>query len=308
MKKFLIKGIIFVVLLVLIIFTINFKYINTDFYKNFLTDTIKFEAVPDNVQIVNLGSSHSRDAFNYDGNDVVGFNFALSAQGFYYDYRVLMQFSDKLANNAVVLIPISYFSFYQDYNGEEFRRSNIRYYRFLETEYVKDFSYFKLLGVRFLPVFLAGKSIRFIFNFINYTEVEYKIKTREEMKLSGYGQATNQINSVIKGGKDNIDETTKELENIIRFCKEKGFIPVLVTTPFTEYYNKHFSEEFCIEFYGMVNNIKDDYNLVYLDYSRDVRFLNNIDLFRNADHLNSTGSEFFTKIVLDDLAGLKILE
>ncbi|MGL4999563.1 MAG: hypothetical protein ACRC5T_11390, partial [Cetobacterium sp.] len=47
--------------------------------------------------------------------------------------------------------------------------------------------------------------------------------------------------------------------------------------------------------------------LIYLDYSHDQRFENNLDLFSDDDHLNKKGAEIFTKIVLEDLKAKKIL-
>ncbi|MGL5057877.1 MAG: hypothetical protein ACRC6A_11020 [Fusobacteriaceae bacterium] len=47
--------------------------------------------------------------------------------------------------------------------------------------------------------------------------------------------------------------------------------------------------------------------LIYLDYSHDKRFKNNLDLFADDDHLNKKGAEIFTKIVLEDLKERKIL-
>ncbi len=74
-----------------------------------LNDTDKFLHVPTELQVINLGSSHGLNGFDYSEASIKGYNMALAAQGFYYDYRILKQYSSHLVDEAVVLLPISYF-------------------------------------------------------------------------------------------------------------------------------------------------------------------------------------------------------
>jgi hypothetical protein len=52
----------------------------------------KFNAVPHNIQLANLGSSHGTDGFDYTGIPYRTFNFALGGQHYPYDYAILNQY------------------------------------------------------------------------------------------------------------------------------------------------------------------------------------------------------------------------
>ncbi|MGL5903203.1 MAG: hypothetical protein ACRCZO_11005, partial [Cetobacterium sp.] len=79
---------------------------------------------------------------------------------------------------------------------------------------------------------------------------------------------------------------------------------ILVTTPQTYLYNERIGKNNYEErIYSKIRKINElfENKLIYLDYSHDERFENNLDLFYDDDHLNKKGAEIFTKIVLEDL-------
>jgi len=85
---------------------INTLFIHTNFWKN-QNDVYKFSKLPDNITLINLGSSHGQSDFNYsDCTDVTAYNFALSAQPFYYDLQILKQYHKKLKQKKEVFLVI----------------------------------------------------------------------------------------------------------------------------------------------------------------------------------------------------------
>ena len=143
MKRFLITIVSAVCLICILILAMNSIY--GDFLNDLDSDyTLKFQEVPDKIQICNLGSSHGLYGFCYDDTSMdSGFNFSLVGQTLEYDNRILTYYKDRINEEAKVIIPISYFSFFGEgeQNTEAFRSKNLRYYKFLPKEYIRYYSF-----------------------------------------------------------------------------------------------------------------------------------------------------------------------
>ncbi|QZY55489.1 hypothetical protein [Crassaminicella profunda] len=305
MKNF-IKSILFIIIGAIILYYCNSLYINTNYYKS-LDYTEKFNHVPEDIEVANLGSSHGMYGFDYTDFDVTGFNFGLYAQGFYYDYKILKQYAPKLRQGATIIIPISYFSFYQSYHDEKFEKFNKSYYRFLKPIYIKNIKLKDYITRSLFPLLGEGGNIRKVFEDIEYEPKEWEIITwnkfnAEGIKEEGKKRAMHHMKDIIHPGKENKPETKRELKNIINYCIENNYKPVLVTLPFLKYYNDSFPDEFYDEFYKEIKDIRNQYEgLDYRDYSHDKRFIEDIGLFVDSDHMNVNGRKKMTKIILEDL-------
>ena len=92
MKRFLIKLSLIIVPFILLLFVLNFAYLNSYYWLE-QRDEAKFRNVPENIQLANLGSSHSFYSFNYNAfPEYVSFNFAMKAQHHVFNYYVLKQY------------------------------------------------------------------------------------------------------------------------------------------------------------------------------------------------------------------------
>ncbi len=124
-------------------------------------DTYKFMFIKDQVQISNVGSSHSEYAFNYENLESEGyqcFNFALSSQTYDYDYALLNAYADHLAKGGIVFIPVSYFSFNNEVTNDDERESqSIRYYQFLSPSSIPDYNFYVDICTTRLPILSAGE-------------------------------------------------------------------------------------------------------------------------------------------------------
>lgn len=304
MKKRIIKIFSFLLIGIILMLPINNSFLKTNGYRH-LNDTDKFMNVENELEIINLGSSHGLNGFNYSDLGVNGFNMALAAQGFYYDYRILMQFSKHLKKDAVVLLPISYFSPYQKYEGSKFESFNMRYYRFLNPEYIRFFNAVDYLRYKQFPVLFAGEHIKYIFSDRNtvhgdWEAIDYNKFGNEKIATEGETRANHHIDNIINVGIDNKEIALNELKKAIEYCVENGFKPVLVTTPLHFEYKKHYDEIFLNEFMTDINNIQKDYpGLLYLDYSEFMS--RETELFMDSDHLNVNGRKVFTKSIIEDL-------
>ena len=101
------------------------------------------------------------------------------------------------------------------------------------------------------------------------------------------------------------EDKKQHLIDLITLCRENNIVPVLITTPFTVYYNQYVSADFLYEFYTVINEIALEYGVSYYDYSHDERFQTNLKYFGDADHLNSDGAVYFTSLLTEEVAELK---
>lgn len=311
MKKFLTQLIIYIAVLCVCIVGLNNIYMHlnpsdSDYVK-------KFNNVPSNIEICNLGSSHSLFGYNYEDieDDYTCFNFALTSQTPSYDYRIMQYYEDKLQEGCIVFINVSYFSFIgiDEEQGDDFDSKNQRYYHFLPSEYIKNYNFFTDLFVAKLPILNAR---------IDLIEV---ILDRKKDGHTNWEQTTNSIDVQSDSEaaynrhlvKNKIDENgnviinSKELDAVyamIDMCKENGWKPVLVTTPFLEEYSNQVwtkSPEFIPLFYSIIDKMAEETDIDYFDYSRDAEFATRYDYFMNSDHLNKEGARILVDKLYDEM-------
>jgi len=303
MKKFILKLILFSGLIMGSLILLNSLYVRTQAYRT-MNDMEKFYNVPDNIEIVNVGSSHGLYAFDWTEGKVNGFNFSLVSQDFYYDLKLLEKFSNRLVEDAIVIIPISYFSFDTDRKDKErdFQKMNGRYYSLLPPKEIYGFSIQDFLKYRVLPILSAGEKLKAIIS--DYTPKNNLTESNNVYEYSqlpekGRERAQRHLANI---NKKYFQENMNYLEELIEFAQYKGFRPILITTPTTEWYFGNFSDEFLREFSSLINSIAAYYSIPYFDYSQDPSFRNKPELFLDTDHLNMSGRKVFTSRIIDDLS------
>ena len=339
MKRFLLRVTVLLLIMAVIFTGYDAAYRRICHIDPTQEDEYKFQNVPDGIQVCNFGSSHGRDDFDYSAwqDEYTTFNFALVMQTASYDYRILQQYIGNLAEGGVVFVPISYFTFgWDEESKEDFSSKNQRYYSFLEPRYIKDYNVITDLGIRhFLPLLDDPITVfRDIRNALNKAEApELPDDAEETNEISEIPEAmgtaevsaeeTEAPQTAVKDTEfdfmshaeekrllyrivdKNGDLLVREEEldavcGMIRLCKEHGIRPILITVPFRWEYNDQFEEEYCRQFYAVIDQICQDEGVEYYDYSHDERFVDRSDYFRNSDHLSPKGAAAFTDIVMND--------
>ena len=99
-------------------------------------------------------------------------------------------------------------------------------------------------------------------------------------------------------------ETRAVLTNMIQFCLDNGFKPVLVVTPVSQAMNECLSDAFIQKVLSANINMANTQKVPLLNYLRDERF-QEISLYaNNADFLNARGRKLFTNVLLKDTRDL----
>lgn len=317
MKKFIVNIIIFAVLIGLIVGGINIAYkmhiINYGTMGDKKNDNAYITEVPDGIEVCNFGNSHGYYAYDYEkyANEKVCFNFALPSQSLSYDYLILDNYKDRIKPGAVVLINISYLSFYgnDEVLNPDFNAMNKRYYHFLDKKHIKEYDMTTDVYVNWLPAFTAPNIADLLTTVIGVNQAEDNwAQVIDKESASEHGRQRYETH-VAK----NVDENNNRIINqneidavykMIDLCREVDAVPVLVTTPYLEEYVsavEQYDPAFYGDFYSVISQIVQDKGVKYFDYQRDSAFFNTYELFMNTDHLNKSGAELFTDIVMDEI-------
>jgi len=306
-KKFLLRGASFWAIGLALLVGVNHLYVNTNGYKS-LDETFKFYLMPDGIQVANFGSSHGAYGFDYRGLEgITGFNFGLPGQSLHYDLELLKRYGDRLAEGCTVLIPVSYFSF--DQKKDSYNQRLI-YYRLLDFKAVNNHRWEEYVRLRLLPILSASFNAKFLLK--DKKDISFNIYWMYDLlnvhyapdDIEGYRQNAKrhlEYFQAITGQGENEAYNTKCLEEMIEYCRENGFRPVLLTMPFTRYYNEMFGEEFHREFRAKIKRLCEKHGVPYYDYSQDPRITENLEFFMDSNHLGPEGSKAFTRMVLSDL-------
>ncbi|WMM24314.1 SGNH/GDSL hydrolase family protein [Tissierella sp. MB52-C2] len=305
MLRFIKKSIVFLLVLSIMVGYVNARYKQTNIYKS-INGTDKFYYVPQNIDIGNLGTSHAQYAFVYEDLDLVGFNFALPAQRVYYDEKIFEKYIENFKEGSTVIIPISYISFYLGYDNENFEDFNKMYYPFLSIKDIKKPKLNEYLKYKALPIITAESNIKYAFikeEKAYEPKPTYRVSTMpiDKMKEESNDTAGRHLEFIEEGRKDK-DKFVAIVDDILATAIKNNIKPVITTTPFTIYYNEHFSEDFYKEFEETIDKLLEKYpDVKYLDYSHDPRFENSPEYFFDSSHLNLEGGKLFTKIILEDI-------
>lgn len=323
-KLFLLLGICLSLLFlgpVLFLF-LNRLFIRTNYYQNSLHNVEKFVSnnagvaiIPSHLDIVNLGSSQPKFAFDYSRVSIKGMNWGIAPQTLDYDFRVLMKYHCYLKQDAVVLIPICPFEMFA---YKMSHRSNYKYYSFLPPYLIRNYSKWTSFLLRRLPVLTEKKNIvRFLKDVPkdNRLELDCNLMSDEELKkdaekwIHSWEKEFNikMENLVLSEyNKECIEKNIQILNKLLHFCVDNQYRPVLILLPVTEYLGEKISSTFREKHIKSYLEKANDLNVPLLNYFDDKRFTSS-DLYINSFFFNIKGRLLFTEAVIAELKSRGIL-
>lgn len=320
MKKFLAKVLILTAVLFMLLLGFNCIYVHTAYYKN-LNDMRKFSEVSEHIDVVNFGASHSACAFNWGGyTQFSGVNMALGSQTLVYDEALFQYYFDYLDENSTVILEVMFKSLYEKEPDTPPYGANItRYYQVLPKSFIKQWNLPDAVKYRYLPV--LGNRQEALTNIISEWfggvgpagELERQQQTGRELTgektqvLDGWeeeamiAEGRRRAESFMaQSGTQELGEQYEALIRIIEKCKENNIQVILVTAPTLPCFYTGYDKEFMDRFYQDMEEISQRYNVPYLDYTGDERFLADYRWYSDTDHLNGYGSRYFTQEFLKD--------
>lgn len=254
------------------------------------------------LDILNLGTSHGND-FNYDYCPKNGANISKAGNTLYYDLQnyIYLNKNDYLTENAIILIPVSYYVFGLDENrSDRLPNSSFvnEFYYYLDKDQIFSYSDQKN---RNLMVLNIQKNFKNLFS-NEENENEDKASTDSELKKHAQTRVKNHKRL------SNFSSTAKNityLDSLLKEIIKNNHTPILVTTPFYYSYNENFGKDWLDKnYYKIVTQFSAKYKIQYLDYSHDTRFSSNAKYFYNSDHLNTEGKKIFSEIIFKEALSL----
>ncbi|MBX4205986.1 hypothetical protein KW795_02205 [Candidatus Microgenomates bacterium] len=258
-----------------------------------------------NVELLVFGSSEANYDINPELFGINGCNLANSNQDLYLDSQILDKYINRASNLKTVVIPVSYFSLeYRIENTEESWRKFF-YYRFWDLTVnpkdrldVKNFS--------LIALYTPENSRKYIFKGFkvnltdNNTNKGWLNAKSEKANIEGISGKENANRHTVYM-KDNLfDQNIYVLLGMIEKLKKRNVNIVLVTLPVSLEYYQNINQEKYSKMINKVKEISKDKKVPYLNYFQDKRFSKD-DFIDNADHLNGTNAERFTRILKTDL-------
>ena len=300
----------------------------TQWYRNMLVDP-DHEIYPDNTwyrthdernfDIVNLGSSGGKWAFDYSDLDLKAMNWAQQPQTLLEDYNLLRHYHSILRKGGYVIITIMPFTGLDKETGllDAFKYVNldcqgepIQPHMYNEAcRYAKYPILFKKKAIKALIRYLLGKEsnadkyayTKVVHNPMSYRQLDEDAKRwidgwKRQFGIDDFDAPLTTQNQVGRKFRINL------MRELIDFCLERGYKPVYVIPPVTSHLSCYYSQQFESTYvYGFLKEVNREIPL--LDYSKDERFKDD-DLFFNSFFLHSKGRKMFTLRVIQELGGI----
>lgn len=253
------------------------------------------------LDVVNLGSTNAKYAFDYTSLGYKTANWAMSPQTLLQDYEILRNYFCYIRKGGYVILPLCPFSSL----GGGYTYFPDKYYTILNISSIPGASFIKQQEV-------FNRRTNLIYNYPLVQLPKLFSKPRESGCNSLAIDAQTRIQnwkhefSIDKldaelslVNRDSFIEGVKILSNTISFCKSRDLIPVLVLPPVSSDLRAFFTHPVMQKYvYNFVNAI-DIEGVQFLDYFMDSTFSDKyfLDSFR----LNSEGAKLFTSIVIKQL-------
>ena len=263
-----------------------------------------------NTDVINLGSTSGVAAFNYDGLNIKGANWAMSRNPLIGDYAILRNYSSFLKKNGstviISLCPFTAFSGSYDYLDD-------RYYKVLYPSTIPYYSYIHDVQVSakwenpmmHYPIFaLFTDLVRLVFppksKQLSDEELQRDADTKfknwcHEFSISSFD------NSLSLKNTDSIEDAIVLLNQITQFCKSHGCIPVFVLPPIYSSLTAKFTPSIRTVLFDKLVKRPEFQDIRFLNYIDDPNFMYDRSLFKDSYLLNEKGAKKFTKHLLSDL-------
>jgi len=298
----------------------------TNWYKNFFLEYI----YPDNIwyrnheernfDLVSLGSSGAKWAFDFEDCGIKAMNWAQQPQTLLEDYNLLRHYHSILRKGGYVIITIMPFTGLNKSTGmaDAMKYLNLDY----QGEPIQPYKYEEACRYAQYPVLFGKPAVKALIKYLlgKERQADRYACTKVTSNPMSASQLDEDAKRWIEGWKRQfaIDDfeapltlqnaagrqvRIKVMRELVDFCTERGYVPVYVIPPVTrhlaEYYTSKFEQTYI---YGYLKEV--DRNVLTLDYSKDNDLMTD-DLYFNSFFLNAKGRKIFTAKVLDRILANK---
>lgn len=265
----------------------------------------RLNCIPQKCEVINLGSTYAYYGFDYDEAEMTAYNLAMVPQYLPYDYLLLQKYAGYLCKGAKVLILLPDFVFCV--NRKQAEQQNEQYYMALKPREIlgfqwKTYFHYRLQACR-EPFTHERKKREERWN--GYVaslqeKEEHAVRRVHDWETNFEISCVNRVD-IPERLKENIEKNKEIVLQMIDFCIEKSFVPIIITMPKSELQKKYISKD-CCEVYleQPIQEILAERKVTYLNYTEAEEFTD-IGLYMNSDCFNEKGRKLFTQTVLSEL-------
>lgn len=293
-RTFLIKGLVFVVLLVVAdqLCGMGFKLLNKTAGDKFAREEYMRHDMK--ADVVLLGSSrcthHYMPSVLQDSLGMTVYNCGQRGNGIVYEYGRLQTIYVRYTPKIVIV------DFIQGYDLDI--NDNNRYLDFLKVDYGTNASVDSIFRVcdPLSPMKMCLQSYKYNSTLCDLL-LNSILRNRGRFSKDGFMPLTGEIEVVEPKRTESkpFEVDSIKLEYIRKMAREKkaGSRMIFILSPSYSYPNR--------QFVAIIENVAREYGVEFMNYSEDKRFLGNGKLFSDGAHLNAKGAEEFSKILAGEL-------
>ncbi|MDO5760829.1 MAG: hypothetical protein Q4Q06_07370 [Bacteroidota bacterium] len=254
------------------------------------------------VEIIVLGSSHSFYGIKPGMLSNKAFSLANPSQTTEYDVFVLENYVNTYQNLKLVIMPISYFTFFDKPLQETTPYRAMFYKLYMKASFPKELKY----DFEFASMSTFKEKLKKSFSSSERKEYdEYAWGSLHSLKDKDLNTwQTKKVEQALWShtAKDFSQESRnyKNVEEIVKFCIDRKIRIVLLTTPCWHTYYEKINPKQMQETYELVNQLVRRYGIEYFDYMKDKRFYKEM-YFYDGDHLSEIGAKKFSLLLKQDL-------
>lgn len=295
-------------------FVISEKIYYENYDYNYLSKTLE-KCKNENLETLVVGNSYPLTGIDSKLLSNISENLSISSQDLYYSYKLAEEVINNNENIKRCIIGAGYYLVNHDLSKckSEYSTNMVKYLYYPILKDKHNSEKVDTIEISNLRNTLNNNTIDYIFNlefldkhFIDLLYREnngyFNKNLRREMisilqgvKLSSIAEDEKYRLGESRASQHNdlskYTETKKEYNCIfnefINFLKEKGVEPVIVVFPTTKYYNKFINKTYEDEFYKIIYDIKENYEVKLVDFSKIGIFEE--DDFIDFDHMSESG-------------------
>ena len=289
----------------------------TSKYKQWAEHAQLLHFMPKECHVVNTGSTPSYKAFDYNLWNVRGFNLGFQPQPLYYDFETLKKYGVNISKGAKICIGIEEFKFFVDAYDDE--ATDHKYYLWLDKGQIRTYDKNKAWLIKHAPIALHPKFV--LSDIKRFTkEMLTRIKGTSDSKQISSDTEEDDIRCAKRRvygwnkefGWQNGQKITKEqvatvavnekrLSDMVDYCLEHGWTPILVVPPFSPNLAKLLSEDVLQEgLWKPLERVSKEKNISLINYYYDERFAD-YKLYSDALTFNDVGRMVFNKAIQEQI-------
>ncbi|MDE6557053.1 MAG: hypothetical protein K2K55_08845 [Duncaniella sp.] len=248
-----------------------------------------------------LGSSHTFYGIVADslGNDAI--NLANVAQNYEYDLRVLRHYEPWLSGLTHVVIPVSYFSFFDP----PFEKSDEKWYEIYYRLYmgIDKYPLLSRYGFEISDTQVYAGKLRSLFGG----------KRRGKTSEAGFGldytlddrdPAWKEMAEATVARHTAVDDRWTDynisaLDSLLSYCRDREIDVTMLTLPVSDVYRGRLDGRQLERTRVLTDSFAEAYGVNYFDFSSDPDFID--DDFHDPDHLSDRGAMRFTRIIRESI-------